>query len=117
MGSHPRASAPCRQGKRITGNEDLEGPGGSHSARITRPFPQRSTSWATPMTDARSLTLALGGRRNGRSGQACCPAHPDSRPSLTLADGGNGKLLLSCKAGCAFQQVIDALRQRGLVDG
>jgi hypothetical protein len=69
------------------------------------------------MTDACSLTLALGGRWNGRSGSACCPAHPDSRPSLTLADGDDGKLLLSCKAGCAFQQVIDALRQRGLVDG
>ena len=68
------------------------------------------------MTDARALTLALRGKWYGRFGLACCPAHGDRRPSLTLADAPSGKLLLSCKVGCAFADVLAALRDRGLID-
>lgn len=69
------------------------------------------------MNDARTLTLALRGKWYRRYGLACCPAHGDRRPSLTLADAADGKLLLSCKAGCSFLDVLTALRERGLVDG
>lgn len=68
------------------------------------------------MSDARTLTLALGGKWYGRYGLACCPAHGDKRPSLTLADAPDGRLLLSCKTGCSFLDVLAALRDRGLVD-
>lgn len=68
------------------------------------------------MIDARTLTLALRGKWHGRYGLACCPAHGDRRPSLTLADAPNGRLLLSCKAGCSFMDVLSVLRDRGLVD-
>lgn len=69
------------------------------------------------MTDARTLTLALGGRWSGGQGTACCPAHNDKNPSLSLADGSDGRLLLYCHAGCAYDDVRAALRGRGLSAG
>ncbi len=69
------------------------------------------------MTDARTLTLALPhGKWHGRYGLACCPAHGDRRPSLSIADAPDGRLLLNCKAGCGFPEVLAALRERGLLD-
>lgn len=69
------------------------------------------------MSDAQSLTLALGGRWYRSYGVACCPAHGDTRPSLTLADADDGRLLLNCKAGCAFLSILDAIKARGLLGG
>ena len=68
------------------------------------------------MSDARTLTLALGGKWYRRYGLACCPAHGNRRPSLTLADAPDGRLLLSCKTGCSFLDVLTALRDGGLVN-
>ena len=68
------------------------------------------------MSDARALTLALRGKWHGRYGLAPCPAHGDRRPSLTLGDAPDGRLLLNCKTGCTFLDVLTALRDRGLVD-
>ncbi|MDO5643076.1 MAG: toprim domain-containing protein [Paracoccus sp. (in: a-proteobacteria)] len=69
------------------------------------------------MSDAHTLTLALRGKWYRRYGLACCPAHGDKRPSLSLADAPNGKLLLNCKAGCSFSDVLQALRDRGMIGG
>lgn len=64
------------------------------------------------MTDARELTLALGGRWHGRYGAAPCPVcQPERRrtqDALTLADGRAG-LLAHCKrSGCAFLDILAA---------
>lgn len=67
--------------------------------------------------NAEQITRALRGKWYRRYGVACCPAHGDRKPSLTLADGTDGRLLLNCKAGCAFNNVLDALRGLGLVEG
>ncbi len=69
------------------------------------------------MSEARRITTALKGRWYGRYGAACCPAHADTQPSLTIADGPAGRLLLHCKAGCLFVDVLDALRWQGIVEG
>ena len=45
---------------------------------------------------------------------ACCPAHDDSEPSLSIRDADDGKLLVHCHAGCNQESVIAALRARGL---
>ena len=46
------------------------------------------------------------------------PAHRNTRtPALSLADGGDGRLLALCHAGCGFPAVLDALRGLGLVSG
>lgn len=68
------------------------------------------------MSDARTLTTALRGKWHRTYGLALCPAHGDRRPSLTLADAPDGRLLLNCKTGCSFMDVLKALRDRGVLN-
>ena len=60
------------------------------------------------------IARALGGRKAGGGWTARCPAHDDSNPSLSISDGGDGKVLVHCHAGCDQAHLIDALRSRGL---
>lgn len=53
-------------------------------------------------------------RRSGRSWSACCPAHEDRSPSLSITDTGDGKVLVHCFAGCSQEDVIESLRGLGL---
>lgn len=69
------------------------------------------------MREAERITRALRGRWFGRYGIARCPAHGDKRPSLSLSDGDGDRLLARCHAGCAFTDILDALRGLGLVEG
>ena len=39
---------------------------------------------------------------------ACCPAHNDRNPSLSIALTADGRILLNCFAGCSFDDVIRA---------
>ena len=41
---------------------------------------------------AEAITAALGGRWHGSYGNACCPAHDDSTPSLSISEGKDGKI-------------------------
>jgi hypothetical protein len=63
---------------------------------------------------AAEIALALGGYKSGTQWMARCPAHDDLKPSLSICDAGDGKVLVRCHAGCKQEQVIDALRARGL---
>jgi hypothetical protein len=40
---------------------------------------------------------------------ARCPAHDDKNPSLAIAEGDDGRALLTCHAGCATAAVVEAL--------
>jgi len=42
---------------------------------------------------------------------ACCPAHEDKGPSLSVKDTGD-RLLLHCFAGCTFRDIADAIGAR-----
>jgi hypothetical protein len=55
-----------------------------------------------------------GGRKSGRQWVACCPAHNDREPSLSIGQGDDGRVLIHCFAGCGQEEVINALRARGL---
>lgn len=44
-----------------------------------------------------------------------CPAHDDRIESLTITDNGDD-LLLYCHGGCSFEEILNALKNRGLVD-
>ena len=71
---------------------------------------------AAPRT-AEELTRALRGRWQGAYGTAKCPAHEDRAPSLSLADGTTGRVLVKCHAGCTFESVRAVLRRDGLWPG
>lgn len=63
--------------------------------------------------NARELTEALGGRWHRSYGMARCPAHPDRTPSLSIRDGESAPLV-TCHTGCDQQDVVAALKARGL---
>ena len=63
---------------------------------------------------AEELAQALGGKRDGSQFIACCPAHNDSTPSLTIRDGDDGKILVYCHGGCSNADVIFALKAMDL---
>ncbi|EJF84693.1 hypothetical protein MCU_00271 [Bartonella elizabethae Re6043vi] len=67
-------------------------------------------------TNARGITRAVPGVWHGRYGTARCPAHDDQLPSLSLSNGHDGRLLLTCYAGCSFKEIIQALRRIGLLE-
>jgi putative DNA primase/helicase len=72
--------------------------------------------------NAQDIGIALKGRRNGNGWLVSCPCpshgkgRGDQSPSLTVADGNDGRLLLRCFAGCEFVDILDELKHRGLVE-
>src|SRR5215210_3258544 len=50
-----------------------------------------------------------GVKQRGEGYQALCPAHHDRQPSLSVAEGKDGRALLNCFAGCETEDVIEAL--------
>jgi putative DNA primase/helicase len=64
---------------------------------------------------AAEIALALPkGRKAGNEYVACCPAHKDTNPSLSIRDTDDGQVLVHCHAGCAQAAVIAALKALGL---
>jgi hypothetical protein len=59
-----------------------------------------------------AILLADGGRAKPSAGQwmVCCPAHDDTTPSLSVADGHSGPVI-KCFAGCDNDTILEA---RGL---
>lgn len=41
--------------------------------------------------------------------QACCPAHDDRGPSLSIAEGDDGRVLVHCFAGCSVHEIVAAV--------
>lgn len=60
------------------------------------------------------LAKALGGQKAGNGWMASCPAHADRKPSLSIRDSDDGKVLVHCHAGCSQEHVLKALQSRGL---
>jgi putative DNA primase/helicase len=52
---------------------------------------------------------------SGKGWQARCPAHDDRRPSLSIAAGEDGRVLVTCHAGCAPESIVAAV-SLGLAD-
>jgi len=73
-----------------------------------------NSNYAQPLS-AETLAHALDGKRVGKGWMARCPAHDDHDPSLSISDNPNGgNPLVRCHADCSQEDVLDALRQRGL---
>jgi len=50
-----------------------------------------------------------GGRKVGGQYLVSCPAHDDRRPSLGVRELDDGRLLVRCYAGCATEDILNAL--------
>jgi len=48
-------------------------------------------------------------KQRGEGYQAQCPAHDDNEPSLSVAEGEDGRALVKCFAGCETEEVVAAL--------
>jgi CHC2 zinc finger len=70
------------------------------------------------MISAAELAHHLGGRKSGRSWVCRCPVpeHRDRNPSFSISEGDDGKVLFHCFV-CDQDQVVDALRARGFLNG
>jgi hypothetical protein len=69
---------------------------------------------------AEAIANFFGARRIGRGRwMAKCPAHRDRSPSLSIAEGYEGRVLLKCWAGCTLPDLLEAvgLRIRDLFPG
>lgn len=40
---------------------------------------------------------------------ACCPAHDDRSPSLTIHQADDGRVLCRCWSGCSFPEIVAAV--------
>lgn len=47
----------------------------------------------------------------GRNGNwiACCPAHEDRSPSMTIRETPDGKILMHCFSGCSISEIANAI--------
>lgn len=66
------------------------------------------------MIDQATILDRLDGVRDKRQGNylACCPAHEDKSPSLSIKFCGDGRVLLHCFAGCDIEAICGALGLR-----
>jgi len=61
------------------------------------------------MTTAEFLSRFEHVTKTGDGWQVQCPAHNDGTPSLSIAEGDDGRTLIDCKAGCSPESVCAAL--------
>lgn len=64
-----------------------------------------------PLSRVLARLEELGCRPVGSNGawRALCPAHDDRRPSLSVGEGDDGRVLLKCHAGCSTEDVLARL--------
>lgn len=51
---------------------------------------------------------ATDAKRNGNGWKAKCLAHDDNKPSLSINEGDDGRVLVKCHAGCRTEDVVTA---------
>src|SRR4051812_37536191 len=62
------------------------------------------------MTPVELLISKLKGAKQTTGGWcACCPAHDDIKPSLSVSEGEDGRALVYCHAGCTVAAVCLAV--------
>ena len=61
--------------------------------------------------NAADLLTRLDGVRQSGKGRwiACCPAHADKRPSLSIRELDDGRVLLHCFAGCEVGSIVSMI--------
>jgi len=62
------------------------------------------------MTAAAFAALVQAQRTGAGRWKARCPAHNDRSPSLSIRAGDDGRVLVLCRAGCALDSILSALK-------
>src|SRR2546430_6741151 len=64
-----------------------------------------------PASPALETVLAhlKGVQSSSRGWVACCPAHADRHPSLSIGVGEQGQVLLKCFASCPLERIVEAM--------
>jgi hypothetical protein len=63
-----------------------------------------------PQPPLEGVFSQLKGVRKSLHGRvACCPAHSDREPSLSIGLGDKGQILLKCFAGCSVERIVEAI--------
>ena len=77
---------------------------------------RKSQTTNRTIDSAAELARELGGGGIGKLGeyQAYCPAHNDKNKSLTISKGYKHDVILHCHAGCSFEEIMDALFDKGI---
>ena len=69
--------------------------------------PAMSSSKLPPVSQ---VLLRLQNVRKTENGwTALCPAHEDTRPSLSIGVGNESRVLLYCFAGCSLSEILETL--------
>lgn len=55
------------------------------------------------------LSRLEGVKKTSRGWMAKCSAHEDRSPSMTIAEGDDGRILVKCWAGCGVDEIVGAL--------
>ena len=58
---------------------------------------------------AAELAAQLGAKKVGGGWLARCPAHDDAKASLSISEGGDGRILLFCHAGCTTKDIAQSM--------
>ncbi len=67
---------------------------------------------ATPVQkflDALSHNTGAAEKQSGKGWAACCPAHDDKSPSLSISEGSDGRVLIHCHCGCTVESICHAV--------
>ena len=68
------------------------------------------TREANMLTKPNLLSRLDGVRHAGeKQWKACCPAHDDRHPSLSIRETHDGTLLVKCWAGCSAKEIVAAI--------
>jgi hypothetical protein len=88
-------------------------------------FQSAGSSWSPSheplIASAHTVARALGSRKAPHRGNYSCrcpgPSHRngDRRPSLSVGNGDDGRLLLNCFGDCSYGEILEALRQRSIL--
>src|SRR5688572_28579751 len=66
----------------------------------------------TPVSARKLANLLEAGRTGEGKWMACCPAHDDQTPSLSISEENDGRCLIHCFAGCTTEAVFGALQKQ-----
>src|SRR5215213_5321 len=78
-------------------------------SRDPRCMGRRRSEARSMMPVEKVLDKLDGTRESNGSWKALCPAHEDREPSLSVAEGDDGRALLKCFAGCDTENIVGAL--------